>query len=166
MIDPAVRAKWLVPQGWVSDYDRNQYDAEFIPYLPRGQRDNNDNALKMRTKVISPVIGSGFLVTITIVQSLDTWPTLTAKLLSKAKFFPTNDPNMLCSNNLSIVEDGGYPSGTPAFSDEYTDVFFTIKYSTDSDGKRIYNTASHWNKQEDDGSRTEIPIAPTYAWKG
>lgn len=143
-------SKWYVPKGWVSDYNRDEWAPEFRPYLPKGQRDYNDNALKMRTRVFTPVLGSSFLVTITIVKSRGTWPTLTAKLLSKAKFFPTDDPNMLCSNNLSIVKDGGYPKGAPAFKEKYTDVYFT--------------TASHWNK-EVDGHRVTVEKAPAYAWK-
>lgn len=164
MIDPATRTKWLVPKGWVSDYNRDLWPAEFRPYLPKGQRTYNDNALKMRTQVFSPVIGMGFLLTITIVKSKGSWPTLTAKLLSKAKFFPTDNPDVLCSNNLSIVKDGGYPAGTPAFKEKYTDVYFTISYTVDDDGSPVYTTASHWNKEEN-GSRVTIQNAPAYAWK-
>ena len=157
-------SKWYVPKGWVSDYNRDEWAPEFRPYLPKGQRDYNDNALKMRTRVFTPVLGSSFLVTITIVKSRGTWPTLTAKLLSKARFFPTDDPNMLCSNNLSIVKDGGYPKGALAFKEKYTDVYFTIKYSVDADGTPKYTTASHWNK-EVDGNRVTVQKAPAYAWK-
>ena len=69
-------SKWHVPKGWVSDYNRDEWAPEFRPYLPKGQRDYNDNALKMRTRVFTPVLGSSFLVTITIVKSRGTWPTL------------------------------------------------------------------------------------------
>ncbi|GGF67526.1 hypothetical protein [Alteromonas lipolytica] len=74
------------------------------------------------------------------------------------------DPDVLCSNNLSIVKDGGYPKDTAAFTDKYTDVYFTITYSIDADGKPKYTTASHWNKAEQ-GTLFTIKSAPAYAWK-
>lgn len=168
MSNESIITMWKVNDGWVSDYDRSQFPEEFREYLPEGRTSNTDDAHKLKTELHFPVDGLGvFTLTVHVLKSQISWNELTKNLLEAATFFPTKNADVLCSDNLSIVSDGGLSTGSTLFSGKYTHVYFTIIRSIDTNGTPTFTTASHWNKEgaQEKSGRAVITRAPSYAWK-